>query len=159
MLLCIRVGPAMHIFSNPWLKKHTQKTLNPPRAALINRNKLTALLKHPFRLLSVTADDTTQRRQTKKKSLIGRYALNIFWACSVLWQTGCTEGSSPLSPSHTHSLRRPRCGAERSAAICESIAIAVRQQKPRLEGPRGILINGTEMPVNSCKAPAHWEIS
>lgn len=158
MLLCIRVGPAMHIFSNPWLKKHTHKnTLNPPQAALINRNKLTALLKHPFRLLSVTADDTTQRRQTKKA-----LSVDTLWIYSELAQCfgrpAALRGALPLvPPTHTHSLRRPRCGAERSAAICESIAIAVRQQKPRLEGLREILMNGTEMPVNSCKAHYTWK--
>lgn len=102
MLLCIRVGPAMHIFSNPWLKKHThKKTLNPPQAALINRNKLTALLKHPFRLLSVTADDTTQWRQTKKA-----LSVDMLWIYSELAQCfgrpAALRGALPLvPPTHT----------------------------------------------------------
>lgn len=75
------------------------------------------------------------------KSLMREYALNILSLLDTV-AAGCSEGEIFVIVPPTQSLGCPRCGAERSAAICEPIEITTSQSTQvgwRFEGAEGNL--------------------
>ena len=132
MLLCIRVDQACTARADFPLILHK------PSSDCTNKKK------HTHRATSASLPppplhrhygEGTQRGQIKENLITG-YALNIFsLPCSMLllWRQAALRGELSVSPAHTQSLSCPRCGAERSAAICEPIEITSSQSTHKQE--------------------------